>query len=158
MGFHMDALTDRLATRRQRGTSMVEMVFVLPVLLILLFGLADFSLVFHDYLATMNAARAGVREATLADPECKSSVRETKGREAAETLLKNNGIPATSYAMPTFVHSKPSPKGLCAPGYVEIAIHVTSEHRLLAGFFNDPVNFPGIEFTARAGAMSENGF
>ena len=38
---------------------MVEMAFVLPVLLILLFGLAEFSLVFHDYLAAMNAARAG---------------------------------------------------------------------------------------------------
>jgi len=29
-------------TRRVRGTSMVEMIFVLPVLLLLLFGLADF--------------------------------------------------------------------------------------------------------------------
>ena len=58
----------------------------------------------------------------------------------------------------TFTHAAPSQKGLCMPGYVTLDIHVESRHRLLENFFGDPTFFPRIEFTASAGAMSENGF
>lgn len=157
----MDALTRTLhgeglaRTRRQRGTTMVEMIFVLPVLLLLLFGLADFSMVFHDYLASMNAARAGIRAATLFQPACKSTDREAAGRKVAEQMLKNNAVKTVDSLK--FVHSEPGPQGLCGKGHVEIQIHVKSQHRLLQGFLG-VVAFPPIEFTASAAAMNENGF
>lgn len=157
----MDALTRTLSgeglarTRRQRGTTMVEMIFVLPVLLLLLFGLADFSLVFHDYLASMNAARAGIRAATLAQVPCNKDQREQEGRKVAEAMLKNNAVKTVDSVK--FVHSDPGPEGLCRKGYVEIQIHVKSQHKLLQGFLG-VVAFPPIEFTASAAAMNENGF
>jgi Flp pilus assembly protein TadG len=150
----MDALNRcRLANRRRAGTSMVEMAFVLPVLLILMFGLADFSLVFHDYLAAMNAARAGVRQATLARLQCTHATVEQDARDTVKKMLENNAVKNFTT---TFVYNPVA--DLCKPGHVELRIHVKSHHRLLAGFFNDPVSFPGIEFTAMASAMHENGF
>ncbi|HVH07582.1 MAG TPA: TadE/TadG family type IV pilus assembly protein [Myxococcota bacterium] len=152
----MDALNRRRSARHERGTSMVEMVFVMPVLLLLLFGLADFSLVFHDYLAAMNAARAGVRAATLTKLNCQSTTLEQEGHDRAKELLDRNAVKEVTSI--TFTHAAPSQKGLCMPGYVTLDIHVKSRHRLLEGFFGDPTFFPRIEFTASAGAMSENGF
>lgn len=152
----MDALNRRLRSRRSRGTSMVEMAFVMPVLLVLMFGLAEFSLVFHDYLAAMNAARVGVRQATLSQLKCKSSDLEDLGRKAAEKLLDNSDVDGTRTYK--FEHSEPSPEGLCRKGYVTLSIRVQSDHKLLTAFFDDPTFFPPIEFTASAGAMSENGF
>jgi hypothetical protein len=160
MGFDMDALTRihgeaSARTRRVRGTTMVEMIFVLPVLLLLLFGLADFSLVFHDYLASMNAARAGVRAATLAQVPCTHAAKADRGRKVAEGILNNNAVKA--FDPPKFFHSEPGPVDLCKPGHVEIQIHVKSQHKLLSGFLG-VVAFPPIEFTAAATAMNENGF
>ena len=161
MGFDMDSLTPKLhgeartRTRRTRGTTMVEMIFVLPVLLLLLFGLADFSLVFHDYLASMNAARAGIRAATLSQVPCKTADREKAGRDVAEAMLDKNAVKA--YDPPKFVHSDPGPEGLCRKGHIELQIHVKSQHKLLSGFLG-VVSFPPIEFTAAAAAMNENGF
>jgi Flp pilus assembly protein TadG len=152
----MVALNRRLSARRERGTSMVEMAFVMPVLLVLMLGLADFSLVFHDYLAAMNAARVGVRRATMSEMKCQSATLEDKGRKAAEELLKNSAVEVVTSTK--FTHSEPSAQGLCKPGYVTMEIHVASRHRALAAFFGDPTFFPPIEFTASAGAMSENGF
>lgn len=153
--------TDRIAlsagaSRRTRGTSMVEMAFVMPVLLVLMFGLAEFSLVFHDYLAAMNAARAGVRAATLTKLNCQPGQLELDGRTTAEKLLDNSAVKGVRTI--SFDHSAPSAQGLCAKGYVLMKIRVQSDHKLLTAFFNDPTFFPPIEFTATAGAMSENGF
>jgi Flp pilus assembly protein TadG len=152
----MDALNRRPSARRARGTSMVEMTFVLPVLLVLLFGVAEFSLVFHDYLAAMNAARAGVRAATLTKLNCQNAQLEQDGRKTAEAMLDNSAVKGARTI--TFEHSAPSAQGLCAKGYVQMKIRVQSDHKLLTAFFADPTFFPPIEFTASAGAMSENGF
>ena len=141
--------------RRRRGTSMVEMIFVLPVLLLLLFGMADFSLIFHDYLASMNAARAGVRKATLVMLNCQSGTLQDAGQKIAEEILKANVVETVQGI--EFRHSEPGPLDLCKKGHVEMRIRVKSEHKLLSGFLG-VVSFPQIEFTAVATAMNENGF
>jgi Flp pilus assembly protein TadG len=152
----MESLSSRLSARRTRGTSLVEMAFVLPVLLLLMLGLADFALVFHDYIAATNAARAGVRAATLTMLDCKTTTLEDAGRAAAQHFIDVAVVKDVKSMK--FEHSAPSQEGLCKPGYVTLTIHVESRHRALEGFFGDPNVFPRIEFAATAGAMSENGF
>lgn len=53
--------------RGQQGQAMVEFVIVLPVLVVLLFGIIQFGLAFHNYLAITDAARVGARAAAV-DP------------------------------------------------------------------------------------------
>lgn len=44
-----------------RGQSVVEMALVLPILLLLLLGMAEFARLFSNYLTLQQAAREGVR-------------------------------------------------------------------------------------------------
>ncbi|MFZ3171746.1 MAG: TadE family protein [Carboxydocellales bacterium] len=45
----------------ERGQAMVEMALVLPVLILLIFGIVEFGRVFNAYLIVTNAAREGAR-------------------------------------------------------------------------------------------------
>ena len=49
----------------EKGAELVEFALVLPLLLLLLFGIMDFGLLFQRYEAVTNAAREGARIAVL---------------------------------------------------------------------------------------------
>ncbi len=47
--------------RGQAGQALVEFALVVPMLLVILSGIIDFSWAFHDYITTTNAVREGAR-------------------------------------------------------------------------------------------------
>ncbi|MHB0976559.1 MAG: TadE/TadG family type IV pilus assembly protein [Candidatus Aquicultorales bacterium] len=49
----------------ESGASAVEFAVVLPVLVVLVFGILYFGLIFNNYLVLTHAAREGVRQASL---------------------------------------------------------------------------------------------
>lgn len=51
--------------RKQRGAVMVEMALILPVLIILVFGIIQFGLALNRYQAFQAAAREGARVGSL---------------------------------------------------------------------------------------------
>lgn len=51
--------------RKQRGQSLVEVAFVLPILLVLLLGIFDFGRAIYAYNALSNASREAVRLAIV---------------------------------------------------------------------------------------------
>jgi Flp pilus assembly protein TadG len=51
--------------RRERGQSLVEFALVLPVFLILVFGIIDFSMALRSYVTLTNATREGARYGAL---------------------------------------------------------------------------------------------
>ncbi len=51
--------------RSERGASAVEFALILPVLLLVLFGLIEFGSLYHDYLAITHATREGARMAAV---------------------------------------------------------------------------------------------
>ena len=51
--------------KRERGQALVEFAMVLPVLILLVVGMMQFGLLFHEYLLVTHAAREGARVATL---------------------------------------------------------------------------------------------
>jgi Flp pilus assembly protein TadG len=77
---------DESRQRRQRGVASVEMITVLPVLLLLLFGTIDFGLLFRDWMLLGHSARVAVRTATMYHNPCNAgTIRElarTDGRDA----------------------------------------------------------------------------
>lgn len=52
--------------RRDRGASTIEAAFVLPVILLIALGVAEFGFAFVDWLSVSNAARTGARIASAA--------------------------------------------------------------------------------------------
>ena len=51
--------------RNEKGQTMVEFTLVLPVLLVVLFGIIQFGIVFSNYVALTDAVRAGARTAAV---------------------------------------------------------------------------------------------
>ena len=60
----------------QNGAAMVEFAIVLPLLLILVFGIIEFGVMFYDKAVITNASREGARAGItgLGDPEIKQIV------------------------------------------------------------------------------------
>ncbi len=87
----MTRLQHRLA-RRSGGMAMVELVLVLPVLLVILFGLLEFSILFGRWLTLSNAAREGAREAVLFRIGCDAATVETAVRERVRTYAERLGV------------------------------------------------------------------
>ena len=51
--------------QEQRGQTMAELAIVLPVLLVLLLGIAQFGVTFNNYVTLTDAVRAGARKAAV---------------------------------------------------------------------------------------------
>jgi Flp pilus assembly protein TadG len=49
----------------QRGQTATELALVLPVFCLLLFGVIQFGIVFHDYVTLTDAVRAGARKGAV---------------------------------------------------------------------------------------------
>jgi Flp pilus assembly protein TadG len=57
----------RAAARGERGAELIEFAFVLPILLLVAFGIIDFGFLFKEYEVVTNAAREGARLKSLGD-------------------------------------------------------------------------------------------
>lgn len=54
-------LAKTLKLRSEKGQSLVELALILPILIVILFGIIEFGRVFHSYLVITHAAREGAR-------------------------------------------------------------------------------------------------
>jgi Flp pilus assembly protein TadG len=55
----------RVHTHDEKGQTMVEFVLVLPIMLVVLFGIIQFGITFKDYVTLTDAVRAGARTAAV---------------------------------------------------------------------------------------------
>jgi len=64
--------------KSQRGQALVETALILPILLILLFGITDFGRIFHVYLTLDHAGREAARVATVGSEDAiiKSKIQD----------------------------------------------------------------------------------
>jgi Flp pilus assembly protein TadG len=75
---------------RERGAAAVEFALLLPILLIILFGLIDFGRALNAQITLTQAAREGVRLAALGEPNVVSRT------QAAATGLSNVSVTVTA--------------------------------------------------------------
>jgi Flp pilus assembly protein TadG len=88
----MRNLFSRIRRGRDRGAVAVEMALVLPILIVLVFGVIDFGRLFNAQIAVTQAAREGARLAALGNSV---STVTTKSRAAAPNLTPL-GVAVTS--------------------------------------------------------------
>ena len=55
----------RIRRHRERGQTLTEFALVLPLLALLLFGVIQFGIVFHQYVTLTDAVRAGARQGAV---------------------------------------------------------------------------------------------
>jgi Flp pilus assembly protein TadG len=83
----------------ERGAALVEFALVLPMLLVVIFGVVDFGFVFQRYEVITNAAREGARLATLPGYDSQPLV------EARVRAYVQNGLSLSNAAMNTVMPS-----------------------------------------------------
>jgi Flp pilus assembly protein TadG len=75
--------------QQANGQAFVEFALVLPLLVMLLMGIVQFGLAFHNYLAITDATRVGARAA---------AVKRTAGACAAATTAIQNTVSAKQWS------------------------------------------------------------
>lgn len=96
----------------ERGQAMVEFALVLPVLLLILFGIIQFGIAYNHYLTVTDAARVGARKAAVSrmSPDPVGSAVQA-ARDSAKDLDQSQlGVSVTA--------------GSWSPG-ADVAVHVT---------------------------------
>ena len=85
-------------TNKETGIAAVEFALILPLLLIVVFGIINFGLIFFDYLMMTNAAREGARWASInaVSATCSTSANTTDPCGVARTYMPNLISLATS--------------------------------------------------------------
>jgi Flp pilus assembly protein TadG len=86
----MKTLTHKIwsSLKHEEGQAIVEFVIVLPLLVLLMLGIAQFGLAFHNYLSITDATRVGARAA---------AVKRTAGACAAATTAIQNTVSAKQW-------------------------------------------------------------
>ena len=95
-------------SRDQRGAAAVEMAIVLPILILLVFGIVEFSIYFNRLQGLQAAAREGARVAALPQ-STQSDVR------AKVTTALSGVLPTTQSPVITVSPSSGNPCDLRAP-------------------------------------------
>jgi Flp pilus assembly protein TadG len=90
----------RAAARRDDGASAVEFALVLPLLVILVFGIIAFGIIFAQQLALGNAAREGARAGVVPQRTCGQILAQTQavastvamtGTDVSVTVTRTGG-------------------------------------------------------------------
>jgi Flp pilus assembly protein TadG len=75
----------------ERGQTMTEFAFVLPILLVMLFGIIQFGIIFNNYVALTDAARAASRKGAVSRSASNPKADCEASGYAAGTNLRNPG-------------------------------------------------------------------
>ena len=85
----------RSRARQTEGTATIEMVIVLPLLLMILFGIAEFSVMFSRWQAVTNAAREGARTAVVYRAPCDVATVLGEVRDRVRSYTAPSGMVVT---------------------------------------------------------------
>lgn len=116
--------------RNHRGTAMVEMAFVLPLLLLLLFGVLEFGRLFVEWQIVQSAANSGVRSASLYRAECTAATVEQEVRATVDAVISAN--PLTRRKTREIVVDNPC--STQAERLSCVTVRLQSDYGVLAGF------------------------
>ena len=80
----------------EKGTSAVEFAIILPILVMLVFGIIQFGLVFNKYIAITHAAREGVRLAAVGLDGDLVSFKQAVKDSAPTVVIEDDDIIVTN--------------------------------------------------------------
>ena len=118
----VNALTHTRARRprRRAGMAMVEFVIILPVLLMLVFAIAEFVVLFGRWQTLSNAAREGARTAIVYRSPCDSSAVTAEVKQRVKDYASPLGIALTDADI--------SVSGVCGPNTSSSTVSVTKPY------------------------------
>ncbi|MDQ6600274.1 TadE/TadG family type IV pilus assembly protein [Bacillus salipaludis] len=79
--------------KSEKGQSLVEFALILPILVLLLFGIIDFARIFHVYLTMDHAGREAARAASIGKDD--STIKSTAVSDASSIGLTADKVGVT---------------------------------------------------------------
>jgi Flp pilus assembly protein TadG len=147
---------------RERGSELIEMAIVTPVLLLIVAGIFDFGMMFRSWEVVTNAAREGARVGVLpsfADADVVARVQQYMqasgvANACTQQTASGGACPASACSVCVSIQTLPSGAGTFSARYVT----VTSRQPLpslsvIASFFGG--NFSSIDLTATSAMRTE---
>lgn len=127
--------------------AMVEMVITLPVLLLLLFGIIEFSILFSRLQTVTNAAREGARDAVVFRVACDPATVQNEVRTTVQTYAASGGVAVNA--------SDISVTGACTGANNNTTVQVVSNYafKVVGGFA--PGLAPAIDVTGTSVMRNE---
>jgi Flp pilus assembly protein TadG len=89
----------RNGKQMEHGQTFVEFALALPVLVVILFGIIQFGIAFHDYITLTDATRAGARKAAVSrflPASERTSAVNSAVRNSAQNLDQSQLTPSVS--------------------------------------------------------------
>jgi Flp pilus assembly protein TadG len=83
-------MKSRRHLRDERGQAMVEFAVILPIFLVLVFGIIQFGIVFNNYVTLTDATRAGARAGAVARNDADPNGTATTAVYSSATDLNSN--------------------------------------------------------------------
>jgi Flp pilus assembly protein TadG len=120
--FTVTILPRRRSMRDQRGVAVVEFALVLPLLLLLLFGIVEFGMILYDKAVITSASRAAARQGVAFGENAAGNpvylpVTGTPGIQSIATgNLSTNLINFSTTATPTVTVTSCTASGTCTVG------------------------------------------
>lgn len=129
--------------RGERGQSLVEFAFTLPILLLLILGTIDLGLGFRTYIVLTNAAREGARWVSVSPCDTAGALGRIS-LEAGRVGLSEGAIGSNSYT-PSF-----TPNKTCYAAGETVTVRVSHNFQLMFGTLT---GIPAVPFSAQASMM-----
>ena len=112
------------ARRNEAGTSVVEMAIVLPLLLLLVFGIGEFGVAYTRWNSLTNAVREGAREGVVFRNPCNAGAVTTLIETTIDNFADSSGLD-TSIINKTVV-------GACLGTGTQLSVTATAPYDYLA--------------------------
>ncbi|HEX6685086.1 MAG TPA: TadE/TadG family type IV pilus assembly protein [Candidatus Limnocylindrales bacterium] len=128
--------------RRDRGAAAVEMALLLPLLLLLVFGIVDFGRMLHAQITVTEAAREGARAAVILN-----------SRAAAQSRVDRVMNGATVDVLPDDTPCDTTAPGADATVKVSARFEFVTPVGAIAAMFISPAGFGGDVTLTATGVM-----
>lgn len=112
------------ACRYRSGTSVVEMAIVLPLLLLLLFGIGEFGVAFTRWNSLTNAVREGARMGVVFRSPCVQGTVENEIETTISDFADSSGLDGASISA-TIV-------GACAGTGTQLSVTASAPYTYIA--------------------------
>jgi Flp pilus assembly protein TadG len=129
-------------TRRDRGAAAVEMALLLPLLLLLIFGVIDFGRMLNAQITVTEAAREGARAAAIQNSQTAAENRVARVMSGATVVVQPDDTPCDGTS-------------LSADATVRVSTTFTfvTPVGAIAGLFVSPAGFGGPVTLTGTGVM-----
>jgi len=129
-------------TQRDRGAAAVEMALLLPLLLLIVFGIVDFGRMLNAQITITEAAREGARAAAIENSNAAAETRVAKVMAGATVVVLPDNTPCDGVALSA-----------------DATVKVSAEFKFvtpvgaIAGMFASPAGFGGDVTLTGTGVM-----